>query len=318
MTDHVSNSNDVSLLIAKSLIDLQRRDLKSRNIRFALVALFVVAMIAFYFLAAYSVVNPLDNISAKDGYVALVRVDGPIVPSSVASAERVTAALTAAFKDKDAKGLILSINSPGGSPVQSSTIVDTIKRLRSERPDFRVIAVGEDLLTSGAYMVSLGASEIYINRSTVAGSIGVVSEGFGFTDLISRYGVERRIFTAGEMKRQLDPFLPPQTRDVKKLQTILAGVHKHFIDMVMESRKDKLKGGNELFTGDVWLGEEAVAIGIVDGIASAGEIATREFGVRQFKNFSASGSILDRLGRSFGSAVQSMIYGHSAPVSAIW
>lgn len=197
-------------------------------------------------------------------YATLVRVQGEIGPSAPASADVLVPLLERAFKDKDAKGVVLLINSPGGTPVQSALIHDRIVQLKRQY-NKKVIAVGEDLMASGAYMVAVAADEIVVNRSTVAGSIGVVSRGFGFTGLMEKLGVERRVATAGTAKNLLDPFSPQTERDEVKQREMLSSIHTHFIDTVKEGRGAKLQAADaDLFTGTVWTGERAKELGLVD------------------------------------------------------
>ena len=195
----------------------RRRDRRHKNVRFALIFGGIALMMLSY-LYVFVVLNGSVSGAAPAGpYAAIVQLKGPIADGSSANAVSVSRALTRAFKDPRAAGVVLYVNSPGGSPVQSSIIYDRILALKAEHPDKRIVTVATDTLASGAYFVASATDKIYVNRSTIAGSIGVVSEGFGFADTLKRFGVERRVFTAGENKARLDPFIPLTDADKAKI-----------------------------------------------------------------------------------------------------
>src|SRR5689334_3386802 len=167
-------------------------------------------------------------------HTALVDLTGIIAPGNDASAERINASLQAAFKDKNTQGVILRINSPGGSPVQAQTIYDEMRRLRKKYPDIPLYAVVEDICASGGYFVAAGADKIYVSKSSIVGSIGVLMNGFGFTGLMDKLGIERRLITAGENKGMLDPFSPLREQDKEYIQTMMKDIHGQFIEVVRE------------------------------------------------------------------------------------
>ncbi|HVJ22941.1 MAG TPA: S49 family peptidase, partial [Burkholderiales bacterium] len=167
-------------------------------------------------------------------HTAMVEVNGVIAPGSDASAERINGALQAAFKDKNTQGVVVRINSPGGSPVQAQTIYDEMKRLRKKYPDIPIYAVVEDVCASGGYFVAAGADRIYVGKASIVGSIGVLMNGFGFTGLMDKLGVERRLITAGENKGMLDPFSPLEEKDKKHIQQMMGDIHQQFIGVVKE------------------------------------------------------------------------------------
>ncbi len=272
----------------------RKKELKWKKWKFFLLATFIFAGGALYvqaFITAFGGAAP-----RLDDYAAVVKIDGPIVPGARNSAEKVNSSLDQAFNDDKAKGIVLLVNSPGGSPVQAALIADHIKRLRKEHPDKVIVTVAEDVLASGAYMAAMGTDEIYAHRSTIAGSIGVVAEGFGFPELLDKVGLERRVLTAGKYKRRLDPYLKVQPEDVEVTKKRLKKIHNQFIAMVKASRGDKLKADDAtLFTGDVWTGEEALALGLIDGISDVDAVIRDKFDVKYYYDKSQPPSFVDQL-----------------------
>jgi protease IV len=280
--------------------DERKKDRFWRNVRTALIAL-GIGMGPIYLWIFDSRANPYK---VGDEYAAVVRIDGVIAAEKAASAERISNSLEAAFRDTKAKGVVVVINSPGGSPVQSSIIRDRILSLRAEFPQTKVWAVGEDMLTSGGYFIAMGAANVCVNRSSVTGSIGVVQDGWGFDKVIERFGIERRVFTAGQSKSRLDSFRPLNPDDEKKVHQLLEAVHEHFKDVVREGRGTRLKAAEaELFTGDFWTGEEALRLGLVDRLCDLNEILIDEYGVRDAKNFTRPPTLLAALSSSIGTSV---------------
>lgn len=211
-------------------------------------------------------------------YVNMVELDGSIGAGEGISAEKVVPLLEKAYSDTNARGVILKINSPGGSPVQSSIIHDRIVELKSKYKK-KTIAVGEDIVASGGYFIAVAADEIVVNRSTLIGSIGVIHSSFGFSGLMDKLGVERRITTAGESKSKLDPFMPVKESDKAFLKTVLAQTHEHFKDVVKEGRKNKLDlSATNLFDGTIWTGDESIKVGIADKQGDLWTVLKDDFG----------------------------------------
>ncbi|WP_411817171.1 S49 family peptidase [Hyphococcus sp. DH-69] len=204
--------------------------------------------------------------------------------------------LETAFKPNNLKAVALAINSPGGSPVQSRLILRAIRRLAKEN-EVPVLAFIEDVGASGGYILALAGDEIFADDSSIVGSIGVISGGFGFHDAISRIGVERRVYTAGENKSMLDPFKPEDPEDIDRLERILSELHDQFIGLVKERRGDKLKEDKDLFSGAIWTGPQAVENGLIDDTAQLGEYLRTRFGkdVKVKRISPDSGSLLKRL-----------------------
>lgn len=232
----------------------------------------------------------------SDPVVAVLRLQGTISNSSRGLDDISLAPLIEkAFRGKPV-AVALEINSPGGSPVQSSLIAARIRRLAEEK-EIPVFAFVEDVAASGGYWLASAADEIYADRGSMLGSIGVISAGFGLSDLIGRYGVERRVHTAGKSKSLLDPFQPQKPQDVERLKVWLEQLHTYFIDHIKSRRGDKLAQDQDLFTGDVWIGEKAVEVGLADGIGHLVPVLKDRFGEKvRFRRLSQRRSIFQRFG----------------------
>ncbi len=241
--------------------------------------------------------------SANAPHVAVVRVRGPIAVDSDASAAKINGGIRRAFEQEHAKAIILAINSPGGSPVQSAYVYDEIMRLKAKHPEKKVYAVIEDVGASGAYYIAAAADEIYANPASIVGSIGVIAAGFGFVDLIDKLGVERRIYSSGESKAFLDPFSTPKDSQVEYWQTVLDDVHQQFIDAVKAGRKDKLANDPTLFSGKVFNGAKAKELGLIDGLGSVRFVAREIIGEEKLRNYSHQKSPLNKVLENFGLSV---------------
>src|SRR5688500_18017835 len=234
-------------------------------------------------------------------HTAMVEVNGLIAPGTDASAEKVTTALQAAFKDKNTQGVVLRINSPGGSPVQAQTIYDEMRRLRAKYPDIPLYAVVEDICASGGYFIAAGADRIYVGKASIVGSIGVLMNGFGFTGLMDKIGVERRLITAGDNKGMLDPFSPLDEKDNKHVQTMMKDIHEQFIGVVREVRGTRLKEAPELFSGLVWTEQKSVELGLADGIGSLEFVAREVVKAEDIVDFTQKDNLAERFAKRLGS-----------------
>lgn len=259
------------------------------------------------FMVAYLVIFLVVLIPSADGglgvgkpHTALIEISGVIASDAEANADNVVGSLREAFKDKHTKGIILRINSPGGSPVQSGYINDEIKRLRNKHSDIPVYAVITDMCASGGYYIASAADEIYADKASIVGSIGVVMSGFGFVDSMEKLGVERRLLTAGESKGFLDPFSPLKDQDVTHIRSMLGSIHQQFIDVVKTGRGDRLKQDDSLFTGLVWTGEQGVELGLVDGLGSASYVAREVIGEETIVDYTYSPDPLERFTKQLG------------------
>jgi protease-4 len=233
----------------------------------------------------------------------MVELRGVIGPESGASADNIVSGLQDAFKDKNTQGVILRINSPGGSPVQAGHINDEIKRLRAKYPDIPLYAVVEDICASGGYYVAVAADQIYVDKGSIIGSIGVLMDGFGFTELMDKLGVERRLLAAGENKGFLDPFSPINEEQQKYAATMLAEIHKQFITVVREGRGQRLNETPELFSGLLWVGTRSVELGLADGLGSIDYVAREIVKAEDIVDFTPRENIAERVARRFGAAM---------------
>ena len=297
-------------LIEKTMMGLQKEQRAARRwgIFFKLLTfgyLFVILGIYFF---ADSFTPDMDE---GGEHTAVVQVKGVIADGEDASADHIIGALRRAFEDEGSKAIILRINSPGGSPVQSGYVYDEVKRLRALHPEKKVYAVILDIGASGAYYIAASADEIYADKASLVGSIGVVSSGFGFVDLMEKVGVERRNLISGENKTFLDPFSPLKDKDRAFWQTVLDTTHKQFIDQVRKGRGDRLQQNDQLFSGLVWTGEQALDLGLIDGLGSSGYVAREIVGAEKLVDYTPKGSpleqLIDRLGVTFGKTIASQM-----------
>ncbi|MNC37311.1 putative signal peptide peptidase SppA [compost metagenome] len=243
--------------------------------------------------------------SRSASHTALVEVRGVIADQEPASADNIVKSLREAFKDSKTKAVVMRINSPGGSPVQSGYVYDEIRRLRAEYPAIKLYAVIADLGASGAYYIASAADEIYADKASLVGSIGVTAAGYGFVGTMEKLGVERRTYTAGEHKAFLDPFSPQKPEETEFWQGVLNTTHQQFIAMVKQGRGERLKDKEhpELFSGLVWSGEQAKELGLVDGLGSASYVAREIVGEKELVDFTVQESALDRFSKRVGASV---------------
>ena len=241
-----------------------------------------------------------DGVSSAGRHTALVDMQGVIADNSAASADTIVSGLRAAFKDKGTVGVILRINSPGGSPVQAGYITDEIQRLRIQYPAIPLYAVITDVCASGGYYVASAADKIYADKASLVGSIGVLMDGFGFTGTMDKLGVERRLLTAGGHKGFLDPFSPVNEEEIKHVHGLLNDIHRQFIDTVKHGRGARLKDSPELFSGLVWTGEQGVGLGLVDGLGSSSYVAREVIKAETIVDYTPRENYLNRLTERFG------------------
>lgn len=245
----------------------------------------------------------LKNSKTSDKHTALVKMSGIIAAGEEASSENVISGLQDAFEDDDTAGVVLEINSPGGSPVQSADIYNEMKRLKTEHEDIPLYVVVSDIAASGGYYVAAAADKIFVNKSSLVGSIGVRMDSFGLVGLIEKLGIERRLLTAGEDKGLLDPFLPENKRQKQHLQQMLNQVHKHFIDAVKQGRGDRLQDNPDLFTGLIWTGDEAIKLGLVDDFGSTQQVARDVIKQEDVVDFTPREMLFDRLASRVGASI---------------
>ena len=241
-------------------------------------------------------------------HTALVELRGVIGVESRASADRMIQALNAAFKDKHTQGVVLRINSPGGSPVQAGYINDEIRRLRAKYPQVPLHAVVQDLCASGGYYVAVAADRIYVDKASLVGSIGVIMSSFGFTGAMDKLGIERRAYTAGENKDFLDPFAPENPAHREHAKKMLEEIHQQFIKVVRDGRGTRLKDSPEIFSGLVWTGERAVQLGLADGYGSLDSVARDVFKAENVVDYTPEDNYFEQLSKRLGTgAAQSLL-----------
>jgi protease-4 len=236
-------------------------------------------------------------------HTAVVEIRGVIAADSPGNADSINAGLQEAFKDKNTQGVVLRINSPGGSPVQAGYINDEIKRLRAKYPDIPLYAVVEDICASGGYYVAAASDKIFVNESSIVGSIGVLMDGFGFSGVLDKLGVERRLLTAGENKGFLDPFSPMNPEQKQHAQTMLDAIHAQFVKVVREGRGDRLKDNPELFSGLMWTGVKSVEMGLADGLGSVEYVAREIIKAEDLVDYTPRENIAERVAKRFGATL---------------
>lgn len=236
-------------------------------------------------------------------HTAMVTLEGEIAAGTPAGAESINASLKAAFEDANAAGVILKINSPGGSPVQAGLINDEIQRLRAVYPSKPLYVVIEEICASGGYYVAAAADKIYVDKASIVGSIGVLMDGFGFTGLMDKLGIERRLYTAGENKGMLDPFSAESPRQKAFAEEMLREIHQQFIDVVKAGRGDRLKDDPQIFSGLFWSGQRSVELGLADELGSADYVAREVIKAEDIVDYTVKENIAERVVKRFGAAV---------------
>ena len=240
-------------------------------------------------------------------HTALVEIGGIIAPGTDSSAEKINTALNAAFKDKNTLGVVLRINSPGGSPVQAQSIYDEMRRLRQKYPATPLYAVVEDLCASGGYYVAVGADRIFVAKSSIVGSIGVRMDSFGVTGLMEKLGIERRLLTSGENKAMLDPFLPLEDKHKQHAQSLMNEIHQQFIAVVREGRGKRLKENPDMFSGLIWSGAKSIELGLADAFGSLDYVAREVIKAEDIVDYTQKENIAEKFARRFGAGVASAV-----------
>lgn len=278
---------------------------------------FVLLFFIYLFVSLIAFLQPdllkelMDEDALSQKHTAVVEVNGVIAANAEASADHIVSGLRKAFKDEKTAGIIIRINSPGGSPVQAGYIHNEIKRLRKKYPKIPVYAVITDICASGGYYIATAADKIYADQASLVGSIGVLMNGFGFVGAMKKLGIERRLLTAGEHKGFLDSFSAMKPEDVAHVKGMLNEIHQQFITRVKEGRKKSLKQAGklalldnpELFSGLLWTGEKAMKLGLVDELASTSKVAREIIKAEKTKDFSYKRNYLDRFADRLGATM---------------
>ena len=250
--------------------------------------------------------------SKGEKHTALVEVQGVIGPGTESSAEKVVLALQSAFKDKNTQGVVMRINSPGGSPVQAQNIYDEMKRLRQKYPDIPLYVVVEDLCASGGYYVAAAADKIFVAKGSIVGSIGVRMDNFGVVGLMEKLGVERRLITAGKNKALLDPFLPLDESHRQIAVELITEIHNQFIAAVKEGRGKRLKETPDMFSGLIWSGAKSVELGLADGLGGLDYVAREVVKAEDIVDYTQKDNLAEKFARRFGAGAMGALLEFSA------
>jgi protease-4 len=285
--------NALELLLIENL----KENRKARRWKAVLRILSVVVLLGLIY-QVFDIQLPGQGSSGK--HTALVSIEGEIAPNSVANALDINSALLAAFESKEAAGVVLRINSPGGSPVQAGMINDEIRRLRALHPEKPFYVVVEDVCASGGYYVAVAGDKILVDKASLVGSIGVVMGGFGFTGLMEKMGISRRLITAGSDKGMMDPFSKENPKQVEMVKKMLDEIHQQFITVVKQGRGERLKNDPDLFTGRVWNGEQALQLGLVDGYGTVDSVARDIFKAPDLVEYTLKENFAERVAKRFG------------------
>lgn len=303
MSNSTDNTDYESIVqrLAFAAIKEQRRSRRWR-IFFILLFFAYITIVGIVLIADGGGVGSIQG-SEEGKHTALVKMPGTIAIGEKSGAETVIAGLESAFKHEETAGVILEINSPGGSPVQAAYIYDEIKRLRGEYESIPIYVVVSDIAASGGYFVAAAADRIYVNKSSLVGSIGVRMDSFGFVGLMDKLGVERRLLTAGENKGLFDPFLPEDAGQKAHLQKMLNEVHRHFIDAVKQGRGERLSQQADLFSGLIWTGEKAIKLGLVDEFGTTKSVARDVIKAETIIDFTPKSQLIERIADRLGAVI---------------
>ena len=286
-------------IIEKLALAAVKEQTKARRWNVFFKSLFFVYLFVLFGISIYPKIK--NNFGSDGGHhTAVINVTGVIAEDKDANAIDIIKNLREAVKDNQTKGIILHSNSPGGSPVQSNYVYEEIRNIKKEHPNLPIYAVVSDICASGCYYIASASDKIFVNPSSLIGSIGVIMEGFGFVDIMQKVGVERRLITAGTHKAMLDPFSPPKNDETIFVQDLLNQVHQQFITAVKTGRGDRLKETPDMFSGLVWSGEEGVKLGLADAMGSADYVAREIIKAPEIVDFTTKDNIAERLAKKIG------------------
>jgi protease-4 len=266
-----------------------------------------LAFLYLFFLLLLAIGWLGDGKTPSSAHTALIDVKGVIEPGGEVNADSVVGSLNDAYESKGTKGIILRINSPGGSPVQAGIINEEIRRQKKLHPTIPVYAVVEDICASGGYYIAAAADKIYVDKASIVGSIGVLMDGYGFTEAMKKVGVERRLLTAGENKAMLDPFSPVNPQHQAYAQSMLDEIHEQFKTVVREGRGSRLKETSETFSGLFWSGEQSIKIGLADALGSADYVAREVIKQEEIVDFTYQETVVDRFAKRLGASMAEKI-----------
>ncbi len=287
-----------------ALENLLKENLKERQSNrrwrtfWRLLGLIVIVGLIYSFFAPFK-----KSASVLSQHTALIKLEGEISGGTSANASDIMAALQNAFESPEVGGVILRINSPGGSPVQSGMIYDEMMRLRKANPEKHIYVVIEDICASGGYYIAAAGEKIYVDKASLVGSIGVIMAGFGFTGLMDKVGVERRVQTAGENKAMLDPFMKQNPKTTQSIQAMLDEIHQQFIKAVKDGRGTRLKETPDMFSGMVWNGSKAVELGLADDFGTVESVARDVIKYSDVVDYTQTENVAERLAKRFGATL---------------
>ena len=297
-----SDVKDQALDILLKSVFIENRKTRRWSIFFKILTFLYLFILSFIFVS-----KPSDQVIATGEFTALVKLNGIISAESEINADDAIKSIQKAMKHEGTKGVIININSPGGSPVQSAMINDEIKRLKLIYPEKPVKVVVGDICASGGYYIAVAGDEIYANKSSIVGSIGVLMNGFGFERAIEKLGIERRLMTAGTNKGILDPFQPINPKQQQHVQALLNEVHEEFINVVKEGRGSRLSQDDQIFSGLFWNGESALRLGLIDGFGTVASVARDVIGYEKVVDFTTYETFADRFAKKLGAGVGSIL-----------
>ena len=277
----------------------ERRRSRRWNVFFRILFFTYLIVVTVSLFNSWPRVNPMD----EGKIAAMIGVKGMIMPDSPSSAEMLIKGLEDAAGNEHTQGIVLEMNSPGGSPVQAASVFEAIRRIKREKPKLPIVAVIGDMCASGCYYIAAAADKIYVSPASIVGSIGVIMSTFGFVDAIHKLGVERRLLTAGEHKAFMDPFSPVKPEEKAHIQRLLNDVHRQFIAAVKEGRGKRLKDDPDLFSGLVWTGSRSIELGLADGLGDVHSVAREVIGTDRLIDFTPKEEVWKRLARKFGTSV---------------
>ena len=303
---HNSNDREFSeSLISKIAAEAIAEQRRSR--RWGIFFKFLFAFYILIFLILYIPPDITGTAIPGKKHTALIDIEGVISADTDANADFIVSGLRAAYENKNTAGIILRINSPGGSPVQAGFVNDEINRLRDVYPEIPLYAVITDICASGGYYIASAAEKIYADKASVIGSIGVIMAGFGFVEAIDKLGIERRLFYAGESKGLLDPFSPLNSGEVTHIEGVLDNIYQQFIEIVKRGRGERLKDDERIFTGLVWTGQQSLELGLIDELGSPGYVAREVFGAEDIIDYTRRESYFDLFGYNVSSKLSDLL-----------
>ena len=301
-----NNNNDWNIWARDTINKYIQSQYKAQNSKKRWGIFFKLSLLLLFLYFVYTISQFVNIKSPVDDtqFVAMIEIDGVIAKGSDVDYEYFIKSIENLKLNKDFLGLILYVNSPGGSPVQADLISTEILNLKSEFPDKKIITVVEDLCASAAYYIAAVSDEIYVNKNSLVGSIGVVINGFGFKDTIDKLGIERRLITSGENKVFLDPFSDEKNSDIAYAKKMILQIHNNFIDVVKSGRGEKLIDNEEIFSGKIWTGKDSISLGLVDGEESLKSASMNIFGTSNIVNYSFKKNFSEQLFENFSSFIK--------------